>query len=227
MTEGPQEGTQIQRPTPGILLPLVYLRQAWLVIVLGLIFGTALAGVEAALGPEIKANKENETKEQVPELVPGAVEEKTKRIDFTDEQGREVAIYQAVGKDGTLKGWVIPAKGQGFADVIEVLIGLDPKAEKITGLFVLAQKETPGLGNFIVDGPKFRDQFRGKPTSPALEVNKKEQKLPNEIRPISGATISSRSVCEIVNAEVARQKARLKRMAAGGPPTLKSTSTRN
>ena len=221
MNEAPPKGGSAQGAWQIILLPLLYVRQAWLVILLGLLFGTALAGVETGLGPQIKANKENETKQQVPVLVPGAVLEKSERIEFKDEQGRDIVIYKAVGEDGTLKGWVITARGQGFADVIEVLVGLDPKAETITGLFVLEQKETPGLGNFITDGPKFRDQFHGKPTSPALEVNKKEQELPHEVKPLTGATISSRSVCNIVNAEVARQKARLKRMAAGGPPTLK------
>ena len=218
MTQGSQEDSHGRTAWRVIRLPVLYVRQAWLVIVLGLVFGTALAGVEAKLGPQIKRNKENETRDQIPQLVPGAVQEKTEGIEFTDEQGREVVIYRAVGEDGTLKGWVISARGQGFADVIEVLVGLDPQAETITGLFVLGQKETPGLGNFIVDGPRFRDQFRGKPTSPPLEVNKKEQKLPQEVKPVTGATISSRSVCEIVNTEVARLKARLKRMAAGGPP---------
>ena len=221
MNEASPKGGSAEGARQIILLPLLYVRQAWLVILLGLLFGTALAGVETRLGPQIKANKENETKQQVPVLVPGALLEKTERIEFKDEQGRDIVIYKAVGEDGTLKGWVITARGQGFADVIEVLVGLDPKAETITGLFVLEQKETPGLGNFITDGPKFRDQFRGKPTFPGLEVNKKEQELPHEVKPLTGATISSRSVCNIVNTEVARQKARLKRMAAGGPPTLK------
>ena len=90
----------------------------------------------------------------------------------------------------------------------------------ISGLFVLAQKETPGLGSNITEGPKFRDQFSGKPTSPGLVVNKVGQKLSHEIKPVTSATISSQSVCQIVNAEVARQKARIKRMAAGGPSTL-------
>lgn len=221
MNEAPPKGGSAEGARQLILLPLLYVRQAWLVILLGLVFGTALAGVETRLGPQIKANKENETKQQVPALVPGALLEKTRKITFKDRQGRDVAIYKAVAEDGTPRGWVIPAKGHGFADVIEVLVGLDPKAEKITGLFVLAQKETPALGSFITDGPKFLDQFRGMPTSRALEVNKKAQTLPHEIKPLSRATISSRSVCKIVNAAVARHKARLKRMAAGGAPTLK------
>ena len=220
MTNGPREGNLDRQPRGGILLPVLYVRQAWLVILLGLVFGTALAGVEARFGPQIALNKENETKGQIPKLVPGAIPEKTETVEFKDEQGRDVVIYKAVGNGESLKGWVIPAKGQGFADVIELLIGLDPQAEKITGLFVLAQKETPGLGSCITEGPKFRDQFPGKPTSPALVVNKAEQKLPYEVKPVTSATISSQSVCQIVNTEVARQKARMKRMAAGGPPTL-------
>ena len=47
------------------------LLQAWLVLTLALIFGISLAGVQAALGPKIEANKIKETMEKVPEVVLG------------------------------------------------------------------------------------------------------------------------------------------------------------
>ena len=45
--------------------------QAWLVLFLALCFGSSLAGVQMTLGPRIEANKLNETREKVPELVLG------------------------------------------------------------------------------------------------------------------------------------------------------------
>ena len=49
-------------------------------------------------------------------------------------------------------------KGQGYADTIERLLGLSTDFRSITGLFVLDQKETPGLGNKIITDA-WRSQF--------------------------------------------------------------------
>jgi Na+-translocating ferredoxin:NAD+ oxidoreductase subunit G len=102
---------------------------------------------------------------------------------------------------GNRKGWVVKAGGQGYADKIELLVGLDPNFTTITGLFVLEQKETPGLGNKMIF-PEWRGQFTGKPTDPALKVVKTGAKEKTEIDAITGATISSRSVTAIVNGAV-------------------------
>ncbi len=47
------------------------LAQAWLVLVLATVFGTALAGIQVKLSPVIEANKIRETMEKVPGLVLG------------------------------------------------------------------------------------------------------------------------------------------------------------
>jgi electron transport complex protein RnfG len=191
-----------------------YLVQAWLGITLALLFGVALAGVQAALGPKIEANKINETKEKVPELVLGrAAAEKMaagdQHLNITaDSVSVEVAgrrkvysIYEARRPDGRLAGWVAKAKGMGYGDRIELLVGLDPDVEKLTGLFILDQKETPGLGNRIIE-PAWRDQFIDKSTDKPLIVVKGKSASAGQINAITGATISSRSVTNLVNATV-------------------------
>ena len=179
-----------------------FIGQGWLVLALALGFGGALAGVEAALSGRIAENKLNETLDQIPRLVEGA-----KTGEQTTIEGK--TIFRAVDEGGKLVGWVVPARGQGFADRIELLIGLDTKAETITGLYVLAQKETPGLGNKITED-KWQGQFDNKPTDKPLAVTKAKPKA-GEIRAVTGATISSESVCTIVNETVAawREKLRL------------------
>lgn len=166
-----------------------YLRQGWLVIVLSLSFGAALATVDSTLGPLIKENKQKATLAQVPQLVPGADSGQM-------AQAGGKTVYKATA-GGKHVGWVVPTKGAGFADVIEILIGLDEKAAKITGLYVLDQKETPGLGDKIRD-PKWRDQFTGKSFDGKLAV------VPSgaageQVNAVTGATISSVAVTDIVN----------------------------
>ena len=187
-----------------------YIGQAWLVILLALLYGGALAGVETTLGPRIAENKKRETYDVIPMLISEADKTKTVELMVEGESGREVRVYRAVAADGTHKGWVVPAGGQGFGDRIELLIGLDARLSTITGLYVLDQKETPGLGNYITT-EGFRNQFSGKPTDRSLVVVKSDPKASYEIRALTGATISSESVSAIVNRAVADVKERIRR----------------
>jgi len=182
-----------------------YLVQAWLVLVLASGFGAALAGVHLALNDQIELNKKNETYDQIPKLVPGANKERV--VDTTyevDVAGRTVwrQAYKAIDKEGKLIGWMLRASGMGYVDKIEVLIGVDAKVRRVTGVYVLSQIETPGLGNKI-GKPKFMSRFKGKSADKTISVTKSApDPTGNEIQTITSATISSQSVCNIVNLAV-------------------------
>ncbi len=187
--------------------------QAWLVLVLAVGFGAALAGVQLALGPVIEQNKINETLEKVPELVLGRtlaakmagdneeLEIRPRQVEVQrDGRTKFYSVYEARYL-GQLKGWVVKTKGQGYADTIELLLGLSPDLSTITGLFVLEQKETPGLGNKIITDD-WRGQFIDKPADGGLVVVKTGATKSNEIDGVTGATISSKSVTGLVNTTV-------------------------
>ena len=189
------------------------LAQAWLVLVLAVGFGIALAGVQLALGPIIENNKLNETLERIPGLVLGpdlaakmaaenqSLEILPRQIEVK-KNGRTkyYSVYEA-RYQGVLKGWVFKTKGQGYADTIELLVGLAPDLSTITGLFVLDQKETPGLGNKIITD-SWRHQFIGAPADGKLTVVKTGATRPDQIDAVTGATISSKSVTALVNAAI-------------------------
>lgn len=185
-----------------------YIVQGWLILMLCFFFGGSLSGIQVKLSPIIEENKVNETKQRVPELLLGPSEAQ-QPLDLklhtieVEKKGRKVFynVYEARFADGKLAGWVTKASGQGYADKIELLLGFDPQLEKITGLFILEQKETPGLGNKIVT-EKWRSQFAGKETKEILKVVKGGVKADNEIDAVSGATISSKSVTGIINTAV-------------------------
>ena len=187
--------------------------QAWLVLVLAVGFGVSLAGVQLVLGPVIESNKLNETLEKVPELVLGkflaakmASEDQTLEVVSRQvtvsqpDRTKYYSVYEARYQGG-LKGWVVKTKGQGYADTIELLLGLSPDCRSITGLFVLDQKETPGLGNKIITDA-WRSQFVDAPADRSLVVIKTGASRPGEIDAVTGATISSKSVTAMVNAAI-------------------------
>lgn len=187
--------------------------QAWLVITLAMGFGIALAGVQLVLGPVIEQNKLNETLEKVPELVLGKdlsakMAEENQILETTPRQvtvqkgdrSKYYRVYE-IRYQGERKGWVVKAKGQGYADTIELLVGLSPDFATITGLFVLDQKETPGLGNKIIF-EDWRGQFLNAPADKPLTVVKTGASNPGEIDAVTGATISSKSVTNLINTAI-------------------------
>ncbi len=182
-----------------------YLVQAWLVLTLAVCFGASLAAVHIGLQPLIDENKRNETYSQIPELVKGAVVDLTEEVELGS--AKPYTAYKAFSGSAEAKahlGWVIKAEGQGFADKLELLVGLDRELKSITGLYVLSQKETPGLGNKI-ENPTWRGQFAGKDAVGKLKaVKKAPTDLAHDIKAVTGATVSSRSVCKIINAAVAK-----------------------
>jgi electron transport complex protein RnfG len=192
--------------------------QAWLILLLAVCFGAALAAVQVQLSDTIAANKLNETLEQVPALIwgdtqAGQIQASSLQITLgsvaVQKKGRasSYSLYR-VAQSGRVAGWVIKAVGQGYADKLELLIGVDADLKNITGLFVLEQKETPGLGNKIVL-PQWRNQFAGRSTDTPLQVIKGQGRGPSTIDAITGATISSRSVTAIVNTTIDNLKGRL------------------
>ncbi|MDQ7005829.1 MAG: FMN-binding protein [Acidobacteriota bacterium] len=182
-----------------------YITTAWLVLVLALVFGASLAGMELVVAERIAHNKLEETLSQVPRLVPGAT-----RGEPYDMDGR--TVYRALGDSDTL-GWVVPARATGFADQVEVLVGVDAEVKTITGIYVLSQKETPGLGAKIT-GDEFQNRFKGKDALVPLEVVKgAAEPGPHQIKAITGATISSVTVADLVNRTVTEVRGPLKAAA--------------
>ncbi len=202
--------------------------QAWLVLMLAIFFGGSLAGMQLTLGPKIEENKINETRARVPELVLGpekaaemeqseaslAIEPQTITVQ-KPARSTSYTVFEASAPEQGQLGWVVKASGQGYADKIELLLGLSPAADKVTGIFVLEQKETPGLGNKIVT-QEWRSQFIGQETSHPLVVVKDGANAPAEIDSITGATISSRAVANIVNTAVVDLKGPLSAKTSGG-----------
>ncbi len=202
-------------PEPGGRFRDSNLAQAWLVLVLAIFFGTALAAVQVNLSGIILENKQNETLEKIPELIWGAANAQKEAVAIipgtlsirSGVKTKTFSLFKVV-HENKLSGWVIKAGGQGYADKIDLLIGVDPEVKNLTGLFILDQKETPGLGNKITF-PEWRRQFVGKPTARPLVVTKGTPADGATIDAITGATISSRSVTRIVNQVMAAAKGNL------------------
>ncbi len=109
----------------------------------------------------------------------------------------ETLYYEAYDEKGSLVGFGFVKTGRGMWGDIQIAGGIDLDY-KLTGLVVLEQGETPGLGARIVES-RFLNQFIGLSTGQI-----KLKKFNGNIDAISGASISSKAVTDIVRVEVER-----------------------
>ncbi|VFM98425.1 MAG: electron transport complex protein RnfG [Candidatus Kentron sp. G] len=198
------------------------LRLIFTLVFAGLLSGTAIVGIYDATLPTITANKARALQGAVFKVLPGTA---TFRgigyrdgglfIQQTPKPGADT-IYAGFDEKDDLVGYALPGEGPGFQDTIKLLYGYRPNDGRITGMEVLESRETPGLGDKIYKDPAFVASFRGLDPHPAIAAVKKgKRSAPNEIDAITGATISSVAVVEIINKTHARWLPRLTNPADG------------
>lgn len=113
-------------------------------------------------------------------------------------------VYLGRDAAGDRVGFAISATENGFQEPVTVMFGYDAAAREVIAMRVLANKETPGLGDKIEKDTAFVNEFAGAAV-PLLGVKPGAGKGgSSEVTMITGATISSRAVIGIINNAVAR-----------------------
>jgi electron transport complex protein RnfG len=119
--------------------------------------------------------------------------------------------------DGAAQGVAVKAQGPSYGGSMTILVGVSTQSS-ITGVKVLENKDTPGLGsnasasNYYVQKESkttFAGQFTGKKLTDAFEVKK-------DVIAITSATITSSAVTSMVQA-VAKAAADFLGIGAAGP----------
>lgn len=179
----------------------VSIKMILVLTLIGTISGGLLSIWNDFTAPKIEAYRLQELKAAISDVLPPHDSyEETKIGGTTLYVGKKNNVNEPVGI-------AFRAIGSGFQGKISIMVGITPNFEKLIGIKVLEQIETPGLGTKIVIDPSkksdpywFPKQFKNVETSPAIEVvkNKKPTK-PTEIQAITGATISSKALVRILN----------------------------
>jgi len=190
-----------------------FFQQSWLLIVASFCFGLLIAVTNAAWSERIEQNE----REKLFSLMRGLVgdandfEIALEEAQIPAKKGRVIKtdIYRAIDKGGKGVGFAYVSIGSGFADKIKLVIAVDSKCEKFFGFKVLASNETPGFGSKIKED-YFSSQFKDAPAG-KLELVKTgdDEKIDSEIVAISGATVSSEAVVEIINNSIIHIRSKL------------------
>jgi len=187
-----------------------FIQQSWLLVAASFFFGLLIAVTNAGLSPRIEQNKINKRNRLVGALLPEAENfvllDTPIEIESSRGKKEKVEIYRAESQTAECVGWSFKAAGSGFADKIELVVAVDKNFQKMAGFDVLSSNETPGFGDQI-KYDYYLNQFKGAPAEELRLVSIGEpKKIDSEIVAISGATVSSDAVVEIINNYVTQVK---------------------
>ncbi len=193
----------------------IILKFAFILFLVNLIAASILAGTYSLTKSRIQKQESMIQEEALKQVMPETVGD---RIEIVKENG--VVKYREVfkGSNPEPQGYIYIAKKYGYSSVIETMVGIK-KDGTITGVRILSQNETPGLGAKIMEivstGTLFsslkeifkKEKHSGKMLSPYfteqfINRNIKELELSKEgIQAITGATISSRAVLDSIKSQ--------------------------
>jgi electron transport complex protein RnfG len=124
-------------------------------------------------------------------------------------------LFIGFNEAGERIGVAVEEWAPGFAAEVRLMVGFNPSTGALTGFKVLAQTETPGLGDKIAKDTSFASRFMGKLVNP-LKGTKNPTTDPSTVQTLTGATISSKAVIKVINKAVETWKPRLNAYEKGG-----------
>ncbi|MBN1383647.1 MAG: RnfABCDGE type electron transport complex subunit G [Elusimicrobia bacterium] len=146
--------------------------------------GIALSATNYFTSQKIERQKKDIINNALKEVLPLA--EKTRQKD---------SFVEGFDSENNLIGYVLKTDAAGYSSQIEILVGIDNDFN-ITGIKILSQAETPGLGSKITEND-FLSQFVGLQPDKVLLKNDG-----GKIDAITSATISSRAVTDAVKKRI-------------------------
>lgn len=190
-----------------------FFEQSWLLLAGSFCFGLLIAMTNAALSGRIEQNKAAKLNDLTRALLPGAEifqpVEADIQVKLPNGAQEKAKIFEILSGDKQRLGWSFNAHGTGFAGPVELVIAVDKDFQKIMGFDVLASSETPGFGDQI-KSDFYRKQYAGAPAERLTLVKTGDPAVADaQIVAITGATVSSEAVVDIVNTFLTQIKSQM------------------
>lgn len=168
------------------------LRLTGTLLAIATVVAVLLAVVNNITDPIIRKMTEEKTQQAIAMVLPGGYE--AELADFADESGLVSRVYKGQN------GYAVEVAPPGFDGPITLMVGVDFEG-RVLGISVISHTESAGLGAVAAartsKGAVFRDQFVG------LSGDVLVTKDGGTVDAITNATITSRAVCDGVNAALA------------------------
>jgi len=168
---------------------LYVLRLAVTLLIIAGVMAAALAGVNSITKPKIEQLTYEKTQAAVSAVLEGGGDE----VEFP-AMDMVSKVYKGEN------GYAVEVTPSGFDNTITMMVGVDNDSN-VTGISIISHTETAGLGAVAAAttaaGEAFRAQFVG------LNGTVGVTKDGGQVEAITSATITSRAVCDGVNAALA------------------------
>ena len=171
------------------------------VLVLGSILTTALVAVNYFTTPVIVKNEEIATKSSILRALNIRFDPENVEETFAGnvEVRRQNGTTYYLTKEDTI---AFAYSGSGLWGPIEGIIAIQPDFERLKGITISRQEETPGLGSRITEA-QYLAQFQGKRFTDGLQlVQPGRADADNEIDSITGATMTTNAFIHILNENI-------------------------
>ena len=182
----------------------------------GVFCGLLIVSVFQVTLPVIERNKAEALQKAIFHVLPSASTSAAYRLDeaggfklVEDAGAGEQLVYAGYDDAQQLVGLAVEAQGMGYQDVIALIYGYSFAEQAIIGIQVLESKETPGLGDKIETDPDFLENFKRLDVSirgdglalahPVVPVKHGDKTQPWEVDGITGATISSVAIANLLD----------------------------
>ena len=165
-----------------------------LIITLTLIMvasASVLTVVQQQTVPKIEQHAQEKKENAILNVLPDAEE-------YEQINKGEMTLYKGLDSGGNVVGYAVQNSGQGYQSIIRIMVGLDLNQNKVKRIKILSQAETPGLGARITED-QFKSQFYGKSFNDSYKAKA-------DVDAISGATISSQDVADVVKGAINKVK---------------------
>ena len=192
---------------------------------IGIVCGLLIVVAYDVTKPIIARNRVAARQHAVLEVLDGATSSKTFRwqddrfVTVADDSTGTGLAFAAFDDSGALLGVALEAEGQGYADVVRVLYGYAFDKQAVVGIKLLESRETPGLGDRVESDPAYQANFDALDVSldasgdalvhPIAFVKSGQKQHPWQIDGITGATITSRAIADMLTKSTAEWIARL------------------
>ncbi len=177
------------------------------VLILGSILTTALVVVDRLTAGPIARNRAIKLQKGILsslniEYGEDDIDEKfSANIETIETEGAESVKFYRSKTSGDV---AFEISGTGVQGPIHGTIALSPNLEQISGLSIVRQEETPGLGGRIVE-TDFLNRFKGKIITNGLAILSPGKAVAdNEVDGITGATLTCNALEELLNSEIKR-----------------------
>jgi len=182
----------------------------------GVFCGLLIVSVFQVTLPVIERNKAEALQEAIFHVLPNASTSTSYYLDEADgfkllegDGVGEQLVYAGYDDAQQLVGLAVEAQGMGYQDVIALIYGYSFTEQAIIGIQVLESKETPGLGDKIETDAAFLENFKrldvsvrgdgSALTNSVVPVKHGEKTKPWEVDGITGATISSVAIANVLD----------------------------